>query len=97
MAKLEVEVRAGEGVAGYSLFVDGVPFAMRGDHNGEVVCAGRCGDGSPHALLYSFTGLPGATLAITVRCSARVVCALRAEIGGAAGPRSTGGREVFAI
>lgn len=95
MAKLEVEIQAGEGVAGYSLFVDGVPFEMRGDHKGEAVCAGRCGDGSPHALLYSFAGLPGATLAITLRCSARVVCSLRAEIGGAA--RSSAGRELFAL
>jgi hypothetical protein len=97
MAKLEVEVRAGDGVAGYSLFVDGVQLAMGAHHKGEVACAGRCGDGSSHALLYSFAGLPGATLAITVRCSARVVCALRAEILGAAGSRAGAGREVFAI
>jgi hypothetical protein len=70
---------------------------MGARHKGEVSCAGRCGDGSPHALLYSFAGLPGATLAITVRCSARIVCALSAEIVDAAGSRASAGREVFAI
>jgi hypothetical protein len=97
MTRLQVEVRPGTGVGGYSLYVDGIPATMGAHHRGEVVCAGRCGDGSPHALLYSFAGLPGATLAITVRCSARIVCVLRAEIAGAAGPRALAGREVFAI
>ncbi len=97
MTRLQVEVRAGPGVGGYSLYVDGVPATMGAHHKGEVVCAGRCGDGSLHALLYSFAGLPGATLAITVRCSASIVCALRAEIAGAAGSPSRAGREVFAI
>jgi hypothetical protein len=97
MTKLQVEVRPGPGVGGYSLYVDGVPAAMGDRHKGEVACAGRCGDGSPHALLYSFTGLPGATLAITVRCSARIVCQLSSEIVEAADSRARAGRQVFAI
>jgi hypothetical protein len=96
MAKLEVEVRPGPGVGGYSLFVDGIPATMGADHKGEVVCSGRCGDGSRHALLYSFSGLPAASLAITVRCSGRIVCALRTEIVADGSP-SRAGREVFAI
>ncbi|HEX8308712.1 MAG TPA: hypothetical protein VF645_09890 [Allosphingosinicella sp.] len=97
MTRLKVEARPGPGVAAYSLYVDGVPATMNAQHEGEVICTGRCGDGSPHALLYSFSGQPGATLAVTVRCSARIVCALSAEIIGAAGARSRAGREVFAI
>jgi hypothetical protein len=97
MMRLQVEVRPGPGVCGYSLYVDGLPATMSAHHKGEVVCAGRCGDGSPHALLYSFSGTPGATLAITVRCSTQVVCGLHSEILGAAGPRHRAGREVFAI
>jgi hypothetical protein len=97
MTRLQVEVRPGPGVGGYSLYVDGVPATMGAQHKGEVVCAGRCGDGSPHALLYSFAGIPGATLAITVRCSARVVCGLSAEIVAAAGAAWRAGREVFSI
>lgn len=97
MTRLQVEVRPGAGVGGYSVFVDGVRAAMGARHKGEVTCAGRCGDGSPHALLYSFAGLPGATLAITVRCSARIVCALSCEIIGAAGSRAKAGRRVFAL
>jgi hypothetical protein len=97
MTRLNVEVRPGPGVGAYSLYVDGLPATMSAHHRGEVDCSGRCGDGSPHALLYSFSGSPGATLAITVRCSARIVCALSAEIVGAAGSRSRAGREVFAI
>lgn len=97
MTSLQVEVRPGVGVARYSLYVDGVPATMISRHKGEVACAGSCGDGSPHALLYSFSGAPGATLAITVRCSARVVCGLRAEIVDSAEPRWRAGREVFAI
>ena len=97
MTNLDVEVRPGAGVARYSLYVDGVPATMGAKHKGEVVCAGRCGDGSPHALLYSFSGAPGATLAITVRCSARIVCGLSAQILSPAGPPWSAGREVFAI
>jgi hypothetical protein len=97
MTRLRVEVRPGPGVGGYSLYVDGLPATMGAHHKGEVACAGRCGDGSLHALLYSFAGLPGASLAIIVRCPAGIVCALRAEIAGATGSRSRAGREVFAI
>lgn len=97
MTRLQVEVRPGPGVGGYSLYVDGVPATMGAHHKGEVICAGRCGDGSPHALLYSFAGRPGAYLAITVRCSARIVCSLSSEIVGDAGSRARAGREVFAI
>jgi hypothetical protein len=97
MTRLQVEVRPGPGVGGYSLYVDGVPATMDSHHRGEVVCAGRCGDGSPHALLYCFAGLPGATLAISVRCAARIVCGVHAEIVEAADSRRRAGREVFAI
>ncbi|MEO7178561.1 MAG: hypothetical protein ABIW83_06940 [Allosphingosinicella sp.] len=97
MAKLEVEVRLGTGVAGYALFVDGVPAAMGADHRGKAECGGRCGDGSTHALLYTFSGVPGARLGITVRCSARIVCGLNVEIVAAAGPPWRAGREIFAI
>lgn len=92
-----MQVQPGPGVGAYSLYVDGLPATMGAHHKGEVTCAGRCGDGSPHALLYSFSGMPGATLAIVVRCSARVVCGLRVEIVGDAGAHSRAGREVFAI
>lgn len=97
MARLQVEVRPGAGVGGYSVYVDGIPAAMDSHHKGEVICAGRCGDGSPHALLYSFAGLPGATLAVTVRCSARIVCALSSEIVEAVESRAIAGRQVFAL
>ena len=97
MAWLQVEVRPGDGVGGYSLFVDGVPAAMDRGHRGEVVCAGRCGDGSIHALLYSFTGAAGSTLSITLRCAASIVCRLRAEPIAELGPRWRAGREMFAI
>ena len=76
MAKLRVEVRPGAGLLGYSLFVDGLPAAMDGDHRGEAICEGRCGDGSSHSLLYSFNGAPGATLSVTLRCPERIVCRL---------------------
>jgi hypothetical protein len=70
---------------------------MDADHRGKAECGGHCGDGSTHALLYTFSGVPGATLAITVRCSARIVCGLSAEIVAAAGPPYRAGRELFAI
>lgn len=74
MAWLQVEVRPGAGVFGYSLFVDGVPVTVGVGHRGEVRCDGRCGDGSRHALLYSFGGSPGASLSIVLRCRGREVC-----------------------
>ena len=95
--RLRVDVGAGAGVSAYSLYVDGIPATMGRIHKGEVACAGHCGDGSSHALLYSFSGAAGATLAIDVRCGARTVCRLQAEIVGDGGACSQAGREVFAI
>jgi hypothetical protein len=97
MTRLQLEVRPGPGVGGYSLYVDGIPATMSAQHKGEVVCAGHCGDGSRHALLYSFAGLPGASLAITVRCSARIVFGPHVEIIGTAGLLWRAGRQVFAL
>lgn len=97
MASLRVEVRPGAGVRGYSLFVDGIPAAMGIDHKGEASCSGRCGDGSAHALLYSFTGSPGATLSITLRCALSIVCRVRAEWEGDDGASRQAGREMFVI
>ena len=94
---LQAEVRPGAGIAAYSIYVDGVPAAMESNHRGQALCAGRCGDGSSHALLYSFSGRPGAAIAIILRCAGRTVCAVRAEIVGEAGGHSRAGREVFAL
>ena len=95
MATLQVQVRPGVGVGSYSLFVDGVPATMGRDHRGEVRCAGRCGDGSRHALLYSFTGAAGAILTIVLRCRGRELC----RVAGAPIPegraRRSAGRELF--
>lgn len=94
MARLQVEVRPGVGVCGYSLFVDGIPVTMDSGHRGEARCDGRCGDGSRHALLYSFSGAPGAALSIVLRCRGREVC--RVETAGIAerGVRGAG-RKLF--
>jgi hypothetical protein len=97
MARLQVEVRPGTGVGAYSLFVDGLPATMDSAHRGEATCAGRCGDGSLHTLLYSFTGSPGATLSITLRCALRIVCRIRAERDGEDGAPWRAGREEFVI
>ncbi len=96
MTRLQVEVRAGAGVRGYSLFVDGMPATIGPDHVGDAVCAGRCGDGSRHALLYSFTGAAGATLSVTLRCAGRIVCRV-CEAVGETGKPWRAGREVFAL
>lgn len=88
---------ASSGVSAYSLYIDGIPATMGRIHEGEVVCAGRRGDGSSHALLYSFSGAAGATFAVDVRCGARVVCSLRDEIVGEGAALSRAGREVFAL
>jgi hypothetical protein len=96
MARLQVEVRPGAGVCGYSLFVDGVPVTMNAAHRGEAACAGRCGDGSSHALLYSFSGRPGAALSIALRCRVTVVCRVAAEPIAGDGARSVG-RRLFDI
>ncbi|HEX8222515.1 MAG TPA: hypothetical protein VF605_01715 [Allosphingosinicella sp.] len=94
MARLQIEVRPGAGVGGYSLFVDGVPATMGEDHRGEALCEGRCGDGSRHALLYSFSGAPGAALTIVVRCRGRTLCRIAAA--PIAGPGARGaGRHLF--
>jgi hypothetical protein len=97
MARLRVVVRPSAGVGGYSLFVDGVPADMDRRHRGEVVCTGRCGDGSIHALLYSFTGAAGSSLSITLRCAANIVCRLRSEPVAESGMLWKAGREMFAI
>jgi hypothetical protein len=97
MAKLRVEVRVGAGVHGYSLYVDGLPASMAPGHRGEAICTGRCGDGSSHALLYSFIGAPGSTLTVTLLCAARVVCRLGELRIGDGGPPWRAGREAFAI
>jgi hypothetical protein len=94
MARLQVEVRPGVGVSGYSLFVDGVPVTMGAGHRGEAPCAGRCGDGSSHALLYSFSGKPGATLRIVLRCREREVCRVAPPPVPLNGLRKAG-RELF--
>ena len=95
MARLQVEVRPGAGVGGYSLFVDGVPVTMGEGHRGEARCDGRCGDGSCHALLYSFFGAAGAALSIVLRCRGREVCRIAAPILG--GGTRTAGRRQFEI
>ena len=91
MARLQVEVRPGAGVWGYSLFVDGVPVTMGAGHRGEARCDGRCGDGSRHALLYSFNGQAGAALSIVLLCRGRDVCRIAARIAES-GARGAGRR-----
>ena len=95
MARLQVEVRPGAGVFAYSLFVDGIPAKMSAGHRGEAYCAGRCGDGSRHSLLYSFTGALGATLGIVLRCRDREVCRVAATRTAQPGPPRTAGRRLF--
>lgn len=95
MVWLQVEVQAGAGVRGYSLFVDGLPAIMGEDHRGEVRCEGRCGDGSSHALLYSFSGAPGAGLVIAVKCRERELCRVEAAPIAEHGARAAAGRQLF--
>jgi hypothetical protein len=95
MARLQVEVRPGVGVSAYSLFVDGVPATMGAGHRGEAYCAGRCGDGSRHSLLYSFTGAVGATLGIVLRCRGREICRVVATRTAEPGPLRSAGRRLF--
>jgi hypothetical protein len=90
MAWVRIKVRPGAGVCGYSLFLDGVPVTMDSGHCGEARCEGRCGDGSRHALLYSFSGAPGATLAIVLRCREREVCRVAAAAIAGRGARGAG-------
>jgi hypothetical protein len=95
MARLQVEVRPGAGLKGYSLFVDGVPVAMGPGHRGEAVCEGRCGDGSRHSLIYSFYGAPGAALTVVLSCRGREVCRLAAAPLAPDGPARDAGRTLF--
>ncbi len=92
MAWLQVEARPGAGVFGYSLFVDGVPVTMGDDHRGEVRCEGRCGDGSSHALMYSFGGAPGAYLTVAVKCRGIVLCRIVSAPIAKPGARGAGRR-----
>jgi hypothetical protein len=93
MAWLQVEVRPGDGVGGYSLFVDGVPATMGAGHRGKVRCEGRCGDGSLHSLLYNFSGVAGAVLSIVLRCRGQEVCRVAgARIGEGRAARAAGRR-----
>ena len=85
-ATVRIEVCPGAGVRGYSVFVDGMPATLDSDHRGEATCAGRCGDGSRHTLLYSFNGAPGSTLGITLRCAGRILCRLGELRIGDTGP-----------
>ena len=94
MAGLQVEVRPGAGVCGYSLFVDGVPVTMGEGHRGEARCEGRCGDGSSHALMYSFSGVPGAALTIVLKCRGRALCRVAAARIAQPGARGAG-RHLF--
>ena len=97
MARLRVEVRPGVGVRAYSLFVDGVPATMGAGHQGEAHCTGRCGDGSHHSLLYSFTGDVGATLTVVLWCREREVCRVAATLTAQPGPPRSAGRRLFEI
>lgn len=94
MARLQVEARPGAGVCGYSLFVDGVPVTMGAGHRGEARCDGRCGDGSRHFLLYSFSGRPGATLSVILWCGRQEVLRLFDDrIAERGAPRAAGRKE----
>lgn len=97
MARVSIQVRPGAGIRGYSLFVDGVPLILDPEHRGEARCDGRCGDGSRHSLLYSFNGVPGASLAIILRCAGREVCRLREGLIGANGAYRRAGRTIFQL
>lgn len=94
MARLQVEVRPGAGVCGYSLFVDGVPVTMGRGHRGEARCEGRCGDGSSHALMYSFSGAPGASLTVILKCRGLTLCRIVSVRIAEPGARGAG-RQLF--
>ncbi|HET9638676.1 MAG TPA: hypothetical protein VFP12_05680 [Allosphingosinicella sp.] len=97
MATVRIEVRPGAGVRGYSLFVDGMPATMDSAHRGTVICAGRCGDGSRHTLLYSFNGAPGSTLRVTLSCAGLTLCRLGDLRIGDSGPPWQAGRIKFVL
>lgn len=94
---MRIEVRPGEGVRGYSLFVDGMPATTDSAHRGRAACAGRCGDGSRHTLLYSFNGAPGSTLDITLSCEGRVLGRLGGLRIGESGPPWQAARIMFVL
>jgi hypothetical protein len=84
-------------VRGYSLFMDGMPLTLGPGHRGEAPCAGRCGDGSRHALLYSFNGRPGATLSVILWCGGREVLRLLDDRIAEHGAPRGAGRQEFRI
>ena len=96
-ATVRIHVRPGPGVRGYSLFVDGMPATLDSTHRGESTCAGRCGDGSRHTLLYNFNGAPGSSLAITLICAGRILCRLDDLRIGDSGPPWRAGRIMFVL
>jgi hypothetical protein len=97
MARVKIKVRPGEGVRGYSVFVDGMPLTLGPGHRGEARCDGRCGDGSRHSLLYSFDGRPGATLSVSLWCGGREVLRLLGERIAECGLPRGAGRKEFRI
>ena len=96
-AIVHIEVRPGAGVRGYSVFVDGMPATTDSAHRGRAACAGRCGDGSRHTLLYSFNGAPGSTLDIVLRCERRILCRQSGPRIGDTGPPWQAGRVRFVL
>lgn len=97
MARVNIKVRPGAGVRGYSLFVDGMPLILDPEHRGEARCDGRCGDGSRHSLLYSFNGAPGSILSIRVSCAGRTLCRLGELRVAESGPPWQAGRVRFVL
>jgi hypothetical protein len=96
-ATVRISVCPGPGVRGYSLFVDGMPATLDPAHRGVAACAGRCGDGSRHTLLYNFNGAPGSTLGITLSCAGRILCRLGELRIGDTGPPWQAGRFMFVL
>ncbi|MET1110572.1 MAG: hypothetical protein ABWX67_03500 [Allosphingosinicella sp.] len=96
-AIVRIQVCPGPGVRGYSLFIDGMPATLDPVHRGAASCAGRCGDGSRHTLLYNFNGAPGSTLAITLSCSGRILCRLGELRIADTGPPWQAGRTLFVL
>ena len=97
MARVDIEVRPGAGVRGYSVFVDGMPLTLGPEHRGEALCDGRCGDGSSHSLLYAYVGRPGATLSVRLWCGGREVLRLIDDSIAEHGSVRRVGRKIFRI
>ena len=97
MARVNIQVRPGDGVRGYSLFVDGMPLTLGPEHRGEALCDGRCGDGSRHSLLYAYIGRPGATFSVRLLCGGREVLRLLDDPIGEHGSARRAGRKTFQI